>query len=48
MAAIDMSEQVRQIVGAGVQTRHPHWTPAQIEMAVSAILLGSNINPKGS
>jgi hypothetical protein len=41
--ALEMSGQVRQIALAGLRSRHPEWTPAQIQESLEELMLGSDL-----
>ena len=38
--AIAMSEDAREVSRAGIRSRHPNYTPRDVEMALRRIILG--------
>jgi hypothetical protein len=42
-AALEMSTALRNMVVSGVRSRHPDYTPEQVEWAVSRLMLGDQL-----
>ena len=41
--ALGMSEEIREIALAGIRSRHPAWTPAQVQDALEDLVLGTEL-----
>lgn len=44
--ALTMSEDVKGIARAGIRHRHPDWTEASVQAALSELLLGPELAAK--
>lgn len=40
LAALNMSEEAREVTSAGFRARHPGWSAVEVDRAVAAVLLG--------
>jgi hypothetical protein len=41
--AVEMSDELRHITRAGIRSRHPQWTPEQVQDELEDLMLGTDL-----